>query len=111
MIGDSILPPRLKQHHRAKGRSYREEDARLTPLPSCLDLCLPQVDAKERANKVCQQGARGRVGGGALDDEAESAGNNASGRLSEPYKVLGDAGTILRDPSTMHLLLATALKV
>lgn len=46
-----------------------------------------------------------------MDDEAESAGNNASGRLSEPYKVLGDAGTVLRDPSAMHLLLATALKV
>ena len=69
---------------------------------------VPQVDTKERANKA-SHGPRG--GAGSALDEAESAGNNASGRLSEPYKILGDAGTILRDPSAMHLLLATALKV
>ena len=53
--------------------------------------------------------ARGGAGSGPLD-EAESAGNNGTGRLAEPFKVLGDAGTILRDPSSMHLLVATALQ-
>lgn len=43
-------------------------------------------------------------------DEAESAGN-VTGPLVEPYKVLGEAGVILRDPSAMHLLAATVLQL
>jgi hypothetical protein len=64
-----------------------------------------KVDAAEQRSAQAWRGARS----GTLD-EAESAGNNASGPLAEPYKVLGEAGVILRDPSAMHLLLTTALQ-
>ena len=44
-------------------------------------------------------------------DEAESAGNVAGGSVVEPLRVLGDASVVLRDPSAMHLLATSALKV
>lgn len=45
-------------------------------------------------------------------DEEESAGDRTGGSgMVEPNRVLGEASVILRDPSAMHLLAATALQV
>jgi hypothetical protein len=47
-----------------------------------------------------------------LQDEEESAGDRTGGSgMVEPYRVLGEASIILRDPSAMHLLAAAALQV
>lgn len=42
---------------------------------------------------------------GAIDDDAESAGAPGASAAEEPGKELGDAGMVLRDPSTFHLIL------
>jgi len=45
-------------------------------------------------------------------DEEESAGDRTGGGgMVEPYRVLGEASIILRDPSAMHLLAAAVLQM
>eukprot|EP00983_Pelagomonas_calceolata_P103670 1158938-Pelagomonas_calceolata.AAC.2 len=46
-----------------------------------------------------------------VQDEEESAGDRTGGGgMVEPYRVLGEASIILRDPSAMHLLAAAVLQ-
>eukprot|EP00195_Chlamydomonas_chlamydogama_P014869 CAMPEP_0202909070 /NCGR_PEP_ID=MMETSP1392-20130828/48159_1 /ASSEMBLY_ACC=CAM_ASM_000868 /TAXON_ID=225041 /ORGANISM="Chlamydomonas chlamydogama, Strain SAG 11-48b" /LENGTH=701 /DNA_ID=CAMNT_0049598681 /DNA_START=412 /DNA_END=2517 /DNA_ORIENTATION=- len=77
-----------------------------------LEKYFADVDAAETQSLKARNLSKGNQGLplGAPQDEAESAGN-ASGSVAEPYKVLGDAGTILRDPSAMHLLLAHIIQL
>ena len=42
---------------------------------------------------------------GNIDEDAESAGAPGASHAEEPNRELGDAGMVLRDPSTMHLII------
>jgi negative elongation factor B len=85
----------------------------LYTCPHQVEKYFEDVEASEQLNAKNAAGRRGKGnagGAGVPCDEAESAGNALGNTLAEPYQVLGDAGIILRDPSAMHLLLATALR-
>lgn len=46
---------------------------------------------------------------GHIDEDAESAGAPGASHAEEPNRELGDAGMVLRDPPTLHLIIHQVL--
>uniref|UniRef100_A0A7S0RMM1 Uncharacterized protein n=1 Tax=Chlamydomonas leiostraca TaxID=1034604 RepID=A0A7S0RMM1_9CHLO len=68
------------------------------------------MGAEDRQASRQMAGGKAGKGKGHVQDEAESAGNVA-GSLVEPYRVLGEASVVLRDPSALHLLASSVMQL
>uniref|UniRef100_A0A1D1ZVX3 Negative elongation factor B n=1 Tax=Auxenochlorella protothecoides TaxID=3075 RepID=A0A1D1ZVX3_AUXPR len=69
-----------------------------------------RAGSSRRGHRGAQQQRSQRSGSRAWEDDAESSGAPGASAALDPFQELGDAGMVLRDPSTLHLIVHNILQ-